>query len=64
MRIDTGIGADLASVASRTSAAEQAGLDCVWASETVSDPFLALALAAEHSERVSLGTAVAIAFAA
>jgi len=27
------------------------------------DPFLSLALAAEHSERVSLGTAVAIAFA-
>ena len=63
MKIDTAIGADLSSVASRTRAAETAGLDCVWASETVNDPFLSLALAAEHSERVSLGTAVAIAFA-
>ncbi|MDQ1476164.1 MAG: hypothetical protein QOE62_1393, partial [Actinomycetota bacterium] len=40
-----------------------AGLDCVWAAESVNDPFLSLALAAEHSERVSLGTAGAIAFA-
>ena len=63
MKIDTGIGAELASVASRTRAAEEGGLDCVWAAETVNDPFLSLAIAAEHSERLSLGTAVAIAFA-
>ncbi len=63
MKIDTGIGADLASTARRTAAAEQAGLDCIWAAETVNDPFLSLALAAEHSERVSLGTAIAVAFA-
>jgi len=63
MRIDTGIGADLGSVAARTRRAEDAGLDCLWAAETVNDPFLSLAIAAEHSERVSLGTAVAIAFA-
>jgi len=63
MKIDTGIGADLASTGRRTAAAEQAGLDCVWASETVNDPFLSLVLAAEHTERVSLGTAIAVAFA-
>ena len=63
MKIDTGIGTDLASVTRRITAAERAGLDCVWSAETVNDPFLSLALAAEHSERVSLGTAVAIAFA-
>ena len=63
MKIDSGIGADLASVAVRIRRAEDAGLDCVWAAETVNDPFLSLAIAAEHSERVSLGTAVAIAFA-
>jgi len=63
MKIDTGIGADLGSVAARTQAAEQGGLDCVWAAETVNNPFLSLALAAEHSQQISIGTAVAIAFA-
>jgi probable F420-dependent oxidoreductase len=63
MKIDTGIGADLNGVARRVQAAEEAGLDCLWASETANDPFLSLALAAEHSTRPALGTAVAIAFA-
>ena len=63
MKIDTGIGANLASVPARVRAAEQAGLDCLWASETANDPFLSLAIAAEHSQEVTLGTAIAIAFA-
>ena len=63
MKIDTGIGANLAAVPARSLAAEQAGLDCLWAAETTNDPFLSLVLAAEHSERVSLGTSIAIAFA-
>jgi probable F420-dependent oxidoreductase len=63
VKIDTGIGSNLASVAARTRAAEDAGLDCLWAAETTNDPFLSLVLAAEHSERVSLGTSIAIAFA-
>ena len=60
MKIDTGLGAELASVADRVAAAEAAGLDCVWVAETTNDPFLSLALAAEHSASVSLGTGVAI----
>jgi probable F420-dependent oxidoreductase len=60
--IDTGIGSDLERLPSRVRAAEQAGLDCLWASETVNDPFLSLALAAEHSRTVSIGTAIAVAF--
>jgi probable F420-dependent oxidoreductase len=63
MKIDTGIGSDLSAVARRTTAAELAGLDCVWAAETTNDPFLSLALAAEHSQTISLGTSIAIAFA-
>jgi probable F420-dependent oxidoreductase len=63
VKIDTGIGTNLASVPTRTGQAEAAGLDCLWAAETVNDPFLSLAIAAEHSERMSIGTAVAIAFA-
>jgi probable F420-dependent oxidoreductase len=63
MKLDTGLGADLATTAERTAAAEAAGLDGIFAAETVNDPFLSLAIAAEHSERITLGTAVAIAFA-
>jgi probable F420-dependent oxidoreductase len=62
VKIDTGIGSNLGSIPDRTTAAEDAGLDCLWAAETTNDPFLSLVLAAEHSERVSLGTSIAIAF--
>jgi probable F420-dependent oxidoreductase len=44
-------------------AAERAGYAGVWTSETRHDPFLALALAAVATERLELGTAVALAFA-
>ncbi|MGP0032668.1 MAG: TIGR03617 family F420-dependent LLM class oxidoreductase [Acidimicrobiales bacterium] len=63
MKIDGGLGAALPKVADRVTAAEAAGLDCLWVAETTNDPFLSLTLAAEHSTRVSLGTGVAIAFA-
>ena len=63
MKIDAGLGANLAKVVELTAAAERAGADCLWAAETVNDPFLSLALAAEHSQHASLGTAIAIAFA-
>jgi probable F420-dependent oxidoreductase len=42
--------------------AEQAGFDCVWANETKHDPFLQLALAAQTTKRIQLGTSVALAF--
>ncbi len=42
--------------------AEQVGFDALWSSETKHSPFLPLVLAAEHSQRLRLGTAVAIAF--
>ena len=45
------------------SAAVTGGLDGLWTAETASDPFLPLALAAEHSDRLDLGTAIAVAFA-
>ena len=44
-------------------AAEAIGFDGLWSTETQHDPFLPLALAAEHTQRISIGTAVAIAFA-
>ncbi|HEX9993959.1 MAG TPA: LLM class F420-dependent oxidoreductase, partial [Acidimicrobiales bacterium] len=43
--------------------AEEAGYDGVWSPETSHDPFLPLLLAAEATERVELGTGIAVAFA-
>jgi probable F420-dependent oxidoreductase len=43
--------------------AEATGADALWTTEIQHDPFLPLTLAAEHTTRASLGTAVAIAFA-
>jgi probable F420-dependent oxidoreductase len=43
-------------------AAERLGFDGLWTSEINHDPFLAVALAATHSSRLQLGTAVALAF--
>jgi probable F420-dependent oxidoreductase len=42
---------------------EKAGYDGMWSSESAHDPFLPLVLAAEHTERVALGTGIAVAFA-
>ncbi|MDR7486849.1 MAG: TIGR03617 family F420-dependent LLM class oxidoreductase [Armatimonadota bacterium] len=43
-------------------AAERLGFDGLWANEINHDPFLAVALAAEHSTHLVLGTAIALAF--
>ena len=53
---------DLNQVPGAVAAAEAAGFDGVVTMENRHDPFLALAVAATTSERVELGTAVAIAF--
>jgi probable F420-dependent oxidoreductase len=44
-------------------AAEQLGFTALWSSETLHDPFLSAAMIAEHTQKLCLGTAVAIAFA-
>src|SRR5512140_1742451 len=44
-------------------AAEQIGFDTLWTSETQHDPFLPCALIAEHTSRLSSGTAIAVSFA-
>ena len=64
MQLDAGLGSlPLAQVPAAARAAEAAGFAAVWTSETQRNPFLPLALAAEHSARLGLGTAVAIGFA-
>jgi probable F420-dependent oxidoreductase len=62
MRVDGGIGSDLRAAASQSQKAEDAGYDAVWSAETSHDPFLPLAIAAEHTERIQLGTGIAVAF--
>ncbi len=62
MLFDALIGADLEQAGHAAEVAERLGLDGVWTNETAHDPFLTLAQAAMATERVQLGTAVAIAF--
>jgi len=64
MQIDAALTTtDLTSVPSAAAAIEAAGYDGVFSVEGQHDPFFPLLLAAEHTERVQLTTAVAIAFA-
>jgi probable F420-dependent oxidoreductase len=42
--------------------AEQRGYDCAWFPETNHDPFPALAIAANGTEKIQLGTAIAVTF--
>ena len=63
MKIDGHLITDLASVPARVRDLEALGYDGAVSVDTSHDPFLPLALAAEHSERVDLLTNVAIALA-
>jgi len=63
MQIDGTVGSDPSEVVEAATRAEAAGYDAIWSSETAHDPFLPLALAAEHTSRVGIGTAIAVAFA-
>jgi len=64
MKIDTLLfDGGLETVPGQAVAAESFGYDGFWSAETVRDPFLPLVLAAEHSEAMELGTAIAVAFA-
>jgi probable F420-dependent oxidoreductase len=64
MKVDAGIiGQGLAGVPARVRALEAEGYDGAISAEVSSDPFLPLALAAEHSERIDLITSIAVAFA-
>lgn len=64
MKIDTTLlVSDLTEMPTLARAAEAMGFDGIWTAETAHDAFLPLVLAAEHSQRLSLGTSIAIAFA-
>ena len=50
-------------VVAQARAAEASGYDGIWSAEVSHDPFLPLVLAAEHTERIQVGTGIAVAFA-
>ena len=72
MKVDTGLmfatsptaAASLsAGIAEAAEASENQGYDGLWTAKTAHDPFLPLAVAAGATERVTLGTSIAVAFA-
>ena len=65
MRVDGGPGVRtrIGDVAQAAATAERAGYDGVLVPEAAHDPFVMLTLAAQATERIELGTKVAIAFA-
>jgi len=63
MKIDGSIGTDLSKVAAKAQEVEAQGYAGAWTAETAHDPFLPLLLAAEHTEKLEIGTSIAVAFA-
>jgi len=63
MKVDGGITTDMSKVPQSAKDVEAAGYSGAWTAETAHDPFLPLVLAAEHTERIELGTSIAVAFA-
>jgi probable F420-dependent oxidoreductase len=63
MKVDSGFGGALDEVAARARQLEDAGYDGAFTAETNHDAFLPLAVAATATERIELGTSIAVAFA-
>jgi len=64
MKIDGIVmGSDLGAIGRGARELEDLGYDGVLSAEITHDPFLPLVVAAEHTERVQLGTSIAVAFA-
>ncbi len=64
MKVDSGIpGAGIADIIKVANDLEGLGYDGAFTAETNHDPFLPLVIAAEHTERLELGTTIAVAFA-
>lgn len=63
LKIDRGVPSDLRRVPEVARELERQGFDGCWTGEINHDPFLPLTLAAEHTQRVEIGTSIAVAFA-
>jgi probable F420-dependent oxidoreductase len=53
----------ISAIAAEARELESSGYDGIWTSESQHDPFLPLVVAAEHTQHVEIGTAIAVAFA-
>ena len=63
MKIDVSFSPDsLVDTPILSERAESDAFDGIWFGETSHDPFLQLALTAQHTNRIQIGTAVALAF--
>ena len=62
MKLDVRLGGPLSEAARLARRAEAMGFDGAWTSETQHDAFLPLVLAAEQTNRLQLGTSIAVAF--
>ncbi len=63
MKVDGGIGGELAQAGAAAAAQEAQGYDGLWTAETAHDPFFPLLLASQTTDTVELGTGIAVAFA-
>ncbi len=63
MRVDAPLGPDLHTAPDTARSLEEAGYAGAWTAEIKNDPFLPLLRAAESTERLQLGTGIAVAFA-
>ena len=63
MKIDGVLAGGLEGAGETARELEEIGYDGVFSAETSHDPFFPLVLAAEHTERLELGTGIAVAFA-
>lgn len=61
--VDGTEGGDLGVLTEQVEAAQRAGIDGVWSTETGHDPFLPLLLASRQAPTLQVGTAIAVAFA-
>ena len=63
MKVDAVLGGALADAGRTAAGMEAAGFSGAWTAEAAHDPFLPLALAADSTEEIELGTSIAVAFA-
>jgi probable F420-dependent oxidoreductase len=63
VKVDAALGFQMSDAAAAAAEAEAAGYDGIWSVETSHDPFFPLLLAAGATERLELGTGIAVAFA-
>ena len=63
MKFDWTVEGGIGSVDAESRAVESEGYDGLWVGETNRDPFVALTRAADATDRVTLGSAIAVAFA-